>query len=178
MFWTDGSVMNNDIGGSSCISYNEPIQNPYKNDNLLYPLTVCILKPEGRLCCSYNTEIGGLSSTFKHIIANKEYYKKKNIFIGTDSQSTLRKLETGPLKKHNYLKTDISILWKLIIEACKIAEQVTLHYVPSHENIIGNEIADKYAKIATEIHSINTQNNIPIPLSNLKSYLKQKLIKE
>ena len=32
--------------------------------------------------------------------------------------------------------------------------------------------------MATEIHSINTQNDIPIPLSNLKSYLKKKLIKE
>ena len=69
-------------------------------------------------------------------------------------------------------------MWKLIIETCEIVEQVTLHYVPSHENIIGNELADKYAKKVAEIHNINTQNNIPIPLSNLNSYLKQQLIKE
>ena len=59
----------------------------------IYPLNVCILQPEGRLCCSYDTEIGDLQSALKHITKNKIIYKIKNIFIGSDSQSVLLKLK-------------------------------------------------------------------------------------
>ena len=105
-FWTDGSVKKNGLGGSSCISYKSPS---------IYPLNVCILKPEGRLCCSYDTEIGGIHSALKHIIENETIYKMKTIFIRSDSQSILLRLKKSPVGKHRYLDLDTSILWNLII---------------------------------------------------------------
>ena len=70
MLWTDGSVTKEGIGGSSCVSCDKPIMNPY-NKNLTCPLKACIMKPEGRLCCSYTIEVGGLASDLNHTIINK-----------------------------------------------------------------------------------------------------------
>jgi len=53
-----------------------------------------------------------------------------------------------------------------------------IHYVLSHHNIIGNELADKYAKKITEMRSIKNQNSKLITLSNFKSYLKRTLIEK
>ena len=64
--------MSNRLGGSSCVSYKLPIKNPYKQNNKIYPLKVCILQPEGRLYCLYDTEIGGINSALKHILEHKE----------------------------------------------------------------------------------------------------------
>ena len=50
-----------------------------------------------------------------------------------------------------------------------------MHYVKSHQNIIGNELADIHAKKSIEINTIESQNNSSIPLSNLKYYLKLNL---
>ena len=47
--------------------------------------------------------------------------------------------------------------------------QSTLCWVPSHRNIQGNEIADHCAKIALQLSPIQ---NIPIPLSDLKLFVK------
>jgi len=52
--------MSNRSGRSSCISYKLLIKNPYKQNNKIYPLKVYILQPEGRLCYSYDAEIGGI----------------------------------------------------------------------------------------------------------------------
>ena len=50
-----------------------------------------------------------------------------------------------------------------------------MYYTPSHTNITGNELADKYAKQAAKMYPLEIQNSIPITLSNLKSYLKKEL---
>jgi len=122
----------------------------------IYPLNVCILQPEGRLCCSYDGEIGDLQSALKHITKNEIIYKMKNIFIGSERQSILLKLKQSPISKHHYLGLDTSILWNLIIQVCKIIKGIILYYVPSHQNIVGNELVDKYAKKITDISSIDT----------------------
>ena len=80
----------------------------------------------------------------------------KNIFIRSDSQSVLLKLKQSPISKHYYLGLDMLILQNLIIQVCKIVKGLTLHYVPSHQNIVGNELADKYAKKIIDISSIDT----------------------
>ena len=50
-----------------------------------------------------------------------------------------------------------------------------MHFTPSHANIISNELADGYTKQATKLNSLEKQNSLSIPLSNLKTYLKKEL---
>ena len=69
--------MKNGLGELSYISYKLPIYNLYNQNKKIYPLNMCILQPEGKLCCPYNTEIGGIQSTLKYIIEHEELYKIK-----------------------------------------------------------------------------------------------------
>jgi len=85
IFWTDGSVLDNGIGSSACISYEKEIINPYDRNRVMYPLSTCILKPEGHIYSSYNTEKGGISSIFDHILSNRNKYLNAKILIGSDS---------------------------------------------------------------------------------------------
>ena len=112
----------------------------------MYPLSTCILKPEGRICSSYDTEIGGISSTFDHILSNRNKYLNAKILIGSDSQSTLTIMKQSPNRKFHYLGIDTLLLWKKLLEISIFIKNITLYYTPSHANIIGNELADKYAK--------------------------------
>ena len=85
--------MKNGLGRLLCISYKSPIKNPYKQNKEIYPLNVCILQAEERLCCPCDTEIGGIQLALKYIIEHEELCKNRTIFIGTDSQSILLKLK-------------------------------------------------------------------------------------
>jgi hypothetical protein len=75
-FWTDGSVLESDRGGSSCVSYNSYI-NPYKKQRLFYNLTLCITRPAGRLCSLMDVEVGGIDSALDNILANKSTYTRR-----------------------------------------------------------------------------------------------------
>ena len=102
----------------------------------------------------------------------------KRIFVGTDAQSILKALKTGPHRRYKYLAIDTSPIWKKINEITLFCKEVVLHYVPGHVDILGNTYADNAAKFAASQYSDTEQNQVAPTLSNLKSYLKQKLFDE
>ena len=61
------------------------------------------------------------------------------------------------------------------MDFCK---ELVIHYVPGHVDLIGNELVDKLAKHAANFYTNKQQNEICTSLSNLKSYLKQKLLEQ
>ena len=60
-------------------------------------------------------------------------------------------------------------------EISQFVKSITLHFTPSHVNIIGNELADGCAKQAAKLNSLENQNSMSMPLTNLKTYLKKEL---
>ena len=57
-------------------------------------------------------------------------------------------------------------------------EEVILRYIPSHVGLMGNELADKMARNAAEQYSIVDQDKVCCTLSNLKCYLRNKLLQK
>ena len=110
-----------------------------------------------------------------HIIQNEGDHHNHRIIIGTDSQSCLRALEIGQIRPYHYLSLDFSTTWKKIIQASKICEELTLHYVPAHVGIEGNELADTWAKRAVKTYTDATQAEISISLLALKAYIKKQI---
>lgn len=77
--WTDGSVSDG-CGASACISYNPPIENPYKRRRLIYPLSICITQPTGRLCFPSDAEFGGLKSALEYIRQQTKTSKQSYLY--------------------------------------------------------------------------------------------------
>ena len=176
--YTDGSVSDGG-GGSACISYNPPVANPYKRRQLEYSTPICIVKPEGRICFPSDAEFGGLTSAFDYILANKNTLNNSQLFIGTDCQSILKALEVGPMphRQYHYLGIDTSPLWDKVYWIMDFCNKLILHYIPVHVCIIGNELADQYAKAAVARFTTQQQDEVCASLSNLKLYLNEELMR-
>ena len=175
--YTDGSVSDSG-GGSACISYNPPVANPYKRRRLEYATPICIVKPEGRICFPSDAEFGGLTSAFDYILANKDTLNNSRVFIGTDCQSILKALDVGPHRRYHYLGVDTSPLWDKMYWIMDFCSELVLHYIPAHVCIIGNELADQYAKAAVARFTTQQQDEVCASLSNLKLYLNEQLMED
>ena len=114
-----------------------------------------------------------LESALKYILNNANNLRNKRIFIGTDAQCILRAMDIGPIHPYSYLGLDVSTLWQLIFWIMDFCKELVIHYVPGHVDLIGNEIADTWAKHATTFFNHEQQNQISTSLSNLKAYLRK-----
>ena len=60
----------------------------------------------------------------------------------------------------------------------KFCSELVLHYVPAHVGMIGNELADDWAKHAATTYTFEQQDDVCPSLSNLKAFLRNKLFDE
>eukprot|EP00957_Ditylum_brightwellii_P052778 4001030-Ditylum_brightwellii.AAC.1 len=58
-----------------------------------------------------------------------------------------------------------------------ICEEVVLHYAPAHVGLIGNELADQWAKGAVMQYTDRTQAEIGISLPSFKAFVKNQVTK-
>lgn len=87
-------------------------------------------------------------------------------------------MEVGPKRPFQYLGIDTSPLWDKLWWISEFVEEIILHYIPSHVGLMGNELADKMARNAAEQYSIVDQDKVCCTLSNLKCYLRNKLLQK
>ena len=87
--------------------------------------------------------------------------------IYSDSRSALQAIQNQSLKS---MVMEILELYK---ELGKRGICITLCWIPGHAGISGNDLADHEAKEATDLNVISTQD---IPVSDVKSYMKRKVI--
>ena len=136
--WTDGSVKDFKSTGAAVLYDN--LQNstdtPVKSSYL----------PAGKLSASYHAEVVAMITGLDMII-NSPYIAKSSLLICSDSQSTIRKLEQGPIQNHEPL---LEKLWKRLF---RVASQmpIKIQFVAAHCGIVKNEAVDDLAKNALDL---------------------------
>jgi ribonuclease HI len=154
--YTDGSQLTSDTGAGYYIPHGLP-----------HPMRAII--PMGTTSEVFDAELKAISecltSCHKYILQYRLWYCLIHLF--TDNQSTIlhaSKSDRGPSQE-----TTLDIL-HTIGDLLDRAIPVTLHWVPGHTDIAGNEEADYLAKIAT---SQSPFANIPISLSWLRRQVNE-----
>ena len=85
-------------------------------------------------------------------------YKKKDVFIFSDSQSALLSLNSNNTMNSDLVAQCKNIVYQIQGFGCK----VIFYWIPSHIGIYLNEVADRLAKEATDKTVIDTENVISI----------------
>ena len=120
--------------------------------------TTSLSVPGGFQCSNYRAEILAISTAAEHLFESMK--KMGNIAIFTDSLSTLQALNSADLDQ---------MIQGLHSSLAKLTAQftVSLQWVPAHVGLIGNEKADRLAKISSQ--APQTQN--PVTYREAKTLL-------
>ena len=98
-----------------------------------------------------------MQNTLKSIIDDHQHIDCNNLWILTDSQSVLSKLERGP---GNQCDVVLDNVWNMLMCLNDKLNAITLQCIPSHKGIKYNEEADTLAAEASDM----TKDEIPITL--------------
>ena len=122
--------------------------------------------PAGGKCSSYKAEFiaieKALSTVWEKYI---NHPSKTKIWLFTDSQSVLERLQMGP---GHQIDRSGDKTWKTLIDAQRTLE-IRMQWVPGHSEIQGNEEADKLAKEACNLD----QSDVPMDMSTVKTNVKR-----
>ena len=162
--YTDGSVLKESksqrSGAATIIKRN-------KSDN--NPEIIKIRTSDG--VSSLQTEVAAIAAT---LVKLKSLDDWSQAVVHTDSLSSIQALAI----RHNQENKSItSTCKKLALNLIRINKDVTLHYIPSHVGILGNEEADHIAKKATQKPNIDIKINLSktVLKSRIKKYTLDKL---
>ena len=167
--WTDASVVNKKGAGAGYIFF---IDKP----------EITVTGPAGNICSSYSAELVAIDITIDRLIQeldsieNTQHYPYDKILIVSDSQSSISALESGPLNQITYIN---SYIWKklLILISKYHFNNISFQFVYSHCGIMKNEMVDQLASdsLKDKYKSNFKHYNVPISLSQIKTYFKSKL---
>ena len=121
--------------------------------------------PCGRICTSYRAELAALRKALDMIADNSSLTAPCSIWIFTDSESAVERLQQGPGAQVESLAQEV---WKLI-SSISIKHRVILQWIPGHKDLEGNEAADVNAKEGSKMD----QHNIVINFQTIKAAIKQ-----
>lgn len=146
--YTDGSKNQDNVGAAFITRHDRTIKNFKLPSN----------------CSIYTAEAYAISQALSHVIDNDI----PSAVIFSDSKSVLQTLET------NAINTNIS--WLIFVIRNKIYHikesnyQIELVWIPAHCGILGNEIVDEMAKLAS---SAGELVQLKLPVMDLKSKIIQ-----
>ena len=176
-FWTDASVTDH-RGAAAALLYatsSAPYPTtspPCKRRCSPPPSPITLTAPAGLLTASCPAELIGLRTTLEYITSHPATFRQKRILIATDSQSSLRALNDGPLRHHERVYITV---WHAIAAAAAIAESIDFQFVCSLCGVTRNEAADEAAKNALEMFTTATQVTVPITVASIQSELRAQL---
>lgn len=159
--FTDGSVDQNlKTGGAGFV-----VQNKVGNEKFSKAI------PAGFHCSSYRAELIAMNAALDWVMDYEQNYRKINLY--TDSLSLVQCLDNISSAK---MDAKLHELW------CKIsrlfphgsARSLTIIWIPGHCGIVGNEEADRVAKLGLEMR----QNDVPLDFSCAKTAIRRKLTEE
>ena len=155
--WSDGSVQHEFGAGSAVI---------YDNNGMEVKI---VRTGAGYLASSCAAEMSALTADLESITSNDLLSNNPSrLLICTDSQSSIRKLESGPLEK----KMDHTTcrVWKSLLEITKV-HQVNIQFVAAHCGVERNEKADKEADEAIKTCD---QSDKKIPFERISASIKRR----
>jgi hypothetical protein len=120
----------------------------------------------------FDAELFALEKTFKIAWERKQKYTKK-IWIFSDSQAAIKRLQNSSLKAGQYYIQSIR-KWAEKFKNYHI--QLQLEWVPGHMNILGNELADKAAKKGTQLQKSTLESYIS--LAFIKRKIKESVLND
>ncbi|XP_071528206.1 uncharacterized protein [Panulirus ornatus] len=115
-------------------------------------------------CSTLQTELTATSKALKHAATSHS----KPVIIHMDSKSSVQALQ------HSHPKDNIKLVTSILAQLQELQRKgrpVTIHWIPSHEEIEGNETADEAAKAATRFNNI--QVHVPVSLQQMKHQLQK-----
>ena len=127
--------------------------------------------PCGSRCTSYRAELAALREVFRRIHDDDETLRSEyNIWLFTDSESSLERLQRGPGAQIDALTGEI---WKLLSSIGK-HHKIVLQWIPGHKNIAGNEAADELAKSAAQMSQEDTMLDFLTVKAAVKLHIRRK----
>ena len=178
--WTDGSHLHPGSSGAACIAYavdGHPCKRRRLLDGRLDPEITVATRPPGLITSASRAEYTALELPPKIIAHGFHKYHDKRIFIGSDSQASLRALALGPIHSFSYSGIDWTALWHQYLDLARESHcDIHIQYTPAHVGIIGNELVDTVAKHYASSYPFLLQQNQPIALSSLHTFLHQFLL--
>ncbi len=149
--YTDGSCQaGTEKGGSAVVITTGTAANPV--------VLKTIQKKGGAYTCSYQEEKVAMEEALKWMKVNQKY---SDTVICSDSQSLLTNIEQHSLDTVQ-IRSDLDSLYG----------RTSIHWIPSHINIPGNEYADAAAKEATKL---TDESNVPVSYEVAKALIKRTL---
>ncbi len=137
--FTDGSkLQNNNTGSGFIVKSREKDWRCQKSTYL------------GKMPTVYQAEVNAIYEASEALISKQISGKTINFY--TDSKSTMEKLSITRLSGSQEIQTKESL------NKLSIYNDVKLHWIKAHEGLLGNEIADRLAKLGAE--NINGENVI------------------
>ena len=112
----------------------------------------------------FQAEIIAISNACRNMLSNSLINQNINFYV--DSQSAIKAVDRYGIKN------------KLVLECKELLNQlatnntVNISWIPGHEGHMGNEVADRLAKIGTTMEPAGPEPVIPTNKSTLKQQLK------
>jgi len=180
-FWTDGSVNPSGYGTAACMAFPPTKANPTKrwqlNDGS--STTTIMVRPVGFVdasCLSEKTALELVPTIITHCSAQ---YSHSNVFVGSDSQSSLMALAAGSHRDYHHACTGYT--WSHTYEEyLDVANEHTIHFhlqwIPSHVGVKPNEEIDNVIGNYSSAFACTTmQREQPTKLKAIKSSVKHRL---
>lgn len=155
IIFTDGSVDQNTGRTGAGIVFMSPAQVTLHKSRRL---------PDS--CSTLQTELAAISIALTLAIS----YHRQNIIIHTDSLASLQSLQSHWPSDNRNLITSAKKLCHIIFES---GGTVTFHWIPSHVDIVHNDVADSLAKTATTLPTVDIRS-IRRSRSQLKNIIYHK----
>ena len=151
VIYTDGSCKDGtENGGAAAVITTGSARNPIELE---------VLKRKGaKFTCSYDEEKNAMNLALDWIIENN---RSSDTIICTDSLSLLTSIESRQ-----------SNVKDLIEKLQQLKGRTIIQWVPSHSNIPGNELADRYAK---EIAQDGEPPVIPLSYNTARAIIKREI---
>ena len=152
--YTDGSCdAGVSDGGSAVIVTTGTARNPIEIER--------ILKKGGKFTCSYEEEKRAMIEAVKWMQTNQKY---DDTIICSDSLSLLEAIDNMTPDTHE-IRDRLNTLHG----------KTHIHWVPSHVNIPGNELADKAAKEAAKMET-DVEDSVPLSFAVAKAIVKRTFV--
>ena len=140
--YTDGSLLNNNLSGSAFVI---PSLKIYKSYSI------------GENRSIFSAELVAIVMALNYLL-DLPFAVFRVVFC-VDSKSVLQSLQIPDSKNSHVIVSEVKHLIHLLI--CKGTE-VTLCWVPSHCGILGNELADKFAKKGARQDFLAEKLHVPL----------------